>query len=82
MANDRTPSDAPFLSIRGLRKTYGSSVAIDGVSLDIRQGEFMTFLGPSGSGKSTTLYIVAGFQDPSEGTVQLAGRSLLNVPPN
>ena len=82
MATDLTPSDAPFLSIRGLRKTYGQSVAIDGVSLDIRQGEFMTFLGPSGSGKSTTLYIVAGFQDPSEGTVQLAGRSLLNVPPN
>jgi putative spermidine/putrescine transport system ATP-binding protein len=57
-------------------------VAIDGVSLDIRQGEFMTFLGPSGSGKSTTLYITAGFQDPTEGTVQLAGKSLLDVPPN
>jgi putative spermidine/putrescine transport system ATP-binding protein len=82
MATDFTASEAPFLSIRGLRKTYGTSVAIDGVSLDIRKGEFMTFLGPSGSGKSTTLYITAGFQDPTEGSVQLAGKSLLNVPPN
>ncbi|WP_290877048.1 ABC transporter ATP-binding protein [Aquabacterium sp.] len=80
MVNDTASS--PFLSIRGLRKTYGSAVAIDDVSLDIRQGEFMTFLGPSGSGKSTTLYIVAGFQDPSGGSVQLQGRSLLSVPPN
>jgi putative spermidine/putrescine transport system ATP-binding protein len=82
MPADQLNASAPFLSIRGLRKTYGQSVAIDGVSLDIRQGEFMTFLGPSGSGKSTTLYIVAGFQDPTEGTVQLGGKSLLNVPPN
>ncbi|AWI55586.1 polyamine ABC transporter ATP-binding protein (plasmid) [Aquabacterium olei] len=82
MATETTTPDAPFLSIRGLRKTYGQSVAIDGVSLDIREGEFMTFLGPSGSGKSTTLYITAGFQDPTEGTVQLAGKPLLNVPPN
>ncbi|MEY4764940.1 MAG: hypothetical protein RI907_1613 [Pseudomonadota bacterium] len=80
--SDKPLADAPFLSIRGLRKTYGQAVAIDGVSLDIRQGEFMTFLGPSGSGKSTTLYITAGFQDPTEGTVQLAAKSLLNVPPN
>ncbi|MGR6808469.1 ABC transporter ATP-binding protein (plasmid) [Sphaerotilus natans] len=82
MAIDTPARDAAFLSIRGLRKTYGQAVAIDGVSLDIRQGEFMTFLGPSGSGKSTTLYITAGFQDPTDGTVQLAGRSLLDVPPN
>jgi putative spermidine/putrescine transport system ATP-binding protein len=80
MVNDTAAS--PFLSIRGLRKTYGPAVAIDDVSLEIRQGEFMTFLGPSGSGKSTTLYIVAGFQDPSAGSVQLQGRSLLSVPPN
>jgi putative spermidine/putrescine transport system ATP-binding protein len=57
-------------------------VAIDNVSLDIRRGEFMTFLGPSGSGKSTTLYIVAGFQDPSAGSVTLEGKSLVGVAPN
>ena len=82
MVTESIRSDAPFLSIRGLRKTYGQAVAIDGVSLDIRHGEFMTFLGPSGSGKSTTLYIVAGFQDPTEGTVQLGGKPMLGVPPN
>ena len=71
-----------FLQIRGLRKTYDQVVAIDHVSLDIRKGEFMTFLGPSGSGKSTTLYIVAGFQEPTEGQVLLDGKPLLAVPPN
>ena len=72
------PNDA-FLSLRSLRKTYGSAVAIDRVSLDIHRGEFMTFLGPSGSGKSTTLYITAGFEDPTEGSVVLNQQDLLGV---
>lgn len=73
---------AAFLQIQRLRKTYDDVVAIDHVSLDVRKGEFMTFLGPSGSGKSTTLYIVAGFQEPTEGCVLLDGRPLLSVTPN
>ncbi|TKC79264.1 ABC transporter ATP-binding protein [Trinickia terrae] len=73
---------AAFLQIQRLRKTYDQVVAIDHVSLDIKKGEFMTFLGPSGSGKSTTLYIVAGFQAPTEGRVLLDGKPLLEVPPN
>ena len=71
-----------FLQIQRLRKTYDDVVAIDHVSLDVRKGEFMTFLGPSGSGKSTTLYIVAGFQEPTEGRVLLDGKPLLSVAPN
>ncbi|MFT0172990.1 ABC transporter ATP-binding protein [Paraburkholderia mimosarum] len=71
-----------FLQIQRLRKTYDDVVAIDQVSLDVRKGEFMTFLGPSGSGKSTTLYIVAGFQEPTEGRVLLDGKPLLSVTPN
>ncbi|AWV01453.1 polyamine ABC transporter ATP-binding protein [Burkholderia sp. JP2-270] len=71
-----------FLQIQRLRKTYDNVVAIDQVSLDVRKGEFMTFLGPSGSGKSTTLYIVAGFQEPTDGRVLLDGKSLLSVAPN
>ncbi|MDR5759046.1 ABC transporter ATP-binding protein [Caballeronia sp. LZ035] len=71
-----------FLQIQRLRKTYDDVVAIDNVSLDINRGEFMTFLGPSGSGKSTTLYIVAGFQEPTEGRVLLDGKPLLSVAPN
>ncbi|RQR31491.1 ABC transporter ATP-binding protein [Burkholderia sp. Bp9143] len=74
--------NAEFLQIQHLRKTYDDVVAIDSVSLDVRKGEFMTFLGPSGSGKSTTLYIVAGFQEPTEGRVMLDGKPLLAVPPN
>ncbi len=71
-----------FLSLQKLHKTYNSAVAIDHISLDIRRGEFMTFLGPSGSGKSTTLYITAGFENPTEGHVMLEGRDLLGVGPS
>ncbi|MFD2249856.1 putative spermidine/putrescine transport system ATP-binding protein [Pseudochelatococcus lubricantis] len=70
----------PFLHINGLRKVYGNVVATDHVELAISKGEFMTFLGPSGSGKSTTLYILAGFQDPTAGDILLQGRSLLSTP--
>jgi putative spermidine/putrescine transport system ATP-binding protein len=70
----------PFLSIRGIRKSYGTVTAVKDVSMDIAEGEFMTFLGPSGSGKSTTLYILAGFQDPTGGDILLNGRSLLSIP--
>jgi putative spermidine/putrescine transport system ATP-binding protein len=72
----------PFLSIRGIEKTYGPVVAVRGVSLEIAEGEFVTFLGPSGSGKSTTLYALAGFLEPTKGDILLNGKSLLGVPSN
>ena len=72
----------PFLSIQGIEKTYGSVVAVQDVSLDIAEGEFVTFLGPSGSGKSTTLYAIAGFIEPSKGDILLNGKTLLDVPSN
>ena len=62
---------APYLQIQGLRMEFGDVVAVHDVTLDIRQGEFLTFLGPSGSGKSTTLYILAGFQQPTRGDILL-----------
>ena len=70
----------PFLQIRGIRKQYGPVTAVSDVTLDVEQGEFLTFLGPSGSGKSTTLYILAGFQDPTAGDILLQGKSLLSTP--
>ncbi|MCM2293977.1 ABC transporter ATP-binding protein [Allorhizobium sp. BGMRC 0089] len=70
----------PFLQIRGLAKHYGPVVAVKDVNLTVSEGEFMTFLGPSGSGKSTTLYILAGFERPSEGDILLKGQSLLQTP--
>ncbi|QUS37191.1 ABC transporter ATP-binding protein [Falsirhodobacter algicola] len=72
----------PFLHINGLRKTYGDVVATDHVEISVAEGEFMTFLGPSGSGKSTTLYILAGFQDPTAGDIRLRGQSVLATPPH
>lgn len=72
--------NTPFLHINGVRKTYGAVVAANHIELTISEGEFMTFLGPSGSGKSTTLYIMAGFQDPTAGDIKLRGRSILSTP--
>ncbi|MBV9735345.1 MAG: ABC transporter ATP-binding protein [Acidisphaera sp.] len=72
----------PFLSVQGIEKTYGAVVAVQDVTLDIAEGEFITFLGPSGSGKSTTLYAVAGFLEPTKGDILLNGKSLLDVPSN
>ena len=71
----------PYLEIDALRREYGAVVAIDSVALDIKRGEFMTFLGPSGSGKSTTLYILAGLDQPTSGDIRLEGASLLSTPP-
>ena len=71
---------APFLQIQGIRMEFGDIVAVHDVTLDIERGEFLTFLGPSGSGKSTTLYILAGFQQPTRGDILLDGRTLLDRP--
>ena len=64
---------APDISVRGLTKRFGDVVAVDSVDLDIPAGEFFTMLGPSGSGKTTTLRMIAGFEIPDEGTIELAG---------
>jgi putative spermidine/putrescine transport system ATP-binding protein len=71
----------PDISVRGLTKRYGDVVAVDGVDLDIAAGEFFTMLGPSGSGKTTTLRMIAGFEMPDEGTIELAGEDVSRLPP-
>jgi putative spermidine/putrescine transport system ATP-binding protein len=65
----------------GARKTYGDVVAVDRVDLDIQEDEFFTLLGPSGSGKTTCLRMIAGFERPDEGRVELAGRDVTDLPP-
>ena len=71
----------PLLELRGLRKTYGATVAVDGIDLALRPGEFLTLLGPSGSGKTTTLAMVAGLIEPSAGDILLEGRAIGPLPP-
>jgi putative spermidine/putrescine transport system ATP-binding protein len=67
--------------LNGARKTYGDVVAVDRVDLDINEDEFFTLLGPSGSGKTTCLRMIAGFERPDEGRVELAGRDVTDLPP-
>jgi putative spermidine/putrescine transport system ATP-binding protein len=67
--------------LANLTKRYGEVRAVAGIDLEIERGEFFTLLGPSGSGKTTTLRMIAGFEAPSEGTIELAGRDMSRVPP-
>jgi phosphonate transport system ATP-binding protein len=68
-------ADTAALSIRDLRKSFGSRVVLDGIDLDVRRGEFVAVLGANGSGKSTILRCIVGLAEPDGGTVQLAGRA-------
>ncbi|MDQ2981676.1 MAG: ABC transporter ATP-binding protein [Actinomycetota bacterium] len=78
---DAYPGAAPAVRLERVRKAYGEVVAVDGVDLEIQAGEFFTLLGPSGSGKTTTLRLIAGFERPDEGRVELAGRDVSDTPP-
>ncbi|NHR05832.1 ABC transporter ATP-binding protein [Chromobacterium haemolyticum] len=69
-----------FLNVQ---KSYdGENLIVKNLNLDIRRGEFLTLLGPSGSGKTTSLMMLAGFETPTGGEIQLAGRSINRVPPH
>jgi ABC-type Fe3+/spermidine/putrescine transport system ATPase subunit len=71
----------PILRLDGVRKRFGNTAAVDGVSLDVAPGEFLTLLGPSGCGKTTTLNLVAGFEQPDGGHILLGGRAVDRLPP-
>jgi putative spermidine/putrescine transport system ATP-binding protein len=71
----------PDVRLVDLTRRFADVVAVDAVSLDIARGEFFTLLGPSGSGKTTTLRLVAGFEQPDSGRVELAGADVTNRPP-
>jgi len=79
--SDEVPGEPPDVRLSGLRKTYGEVVAVAGIDLEILRGEFFTLLGPSGSGKTTTLRMIAGFERPDAGLVELAGRNVGGLPP-
>jgi putative spermidine/putrescine transport system ATP-binding protein len=71
----------PDVRLVRLVKRFGDVVAVDGVDLDVAHGEFFTMLGPSGSGKTTTLRLIAGFDLPDAGRVELGGRDVTALPP-
>ena len=74
-------SKSVIVSIKGLSRSFGDVRAVAGVDLDIYEGEFITLLGPSGSGKTTVLRIIAGFEKPDSGTIDLAGKDVSQLPP-
>ena len=69
------------IRLRGLRKQFGPVVAVDGIDLDIADGEFFAVLGPSGSGKTTVLRMIAGFELPTSGLIELGGVDASRTPP-
>ncbi len=78
MATQALPAD---VRLEGISKRFGDVVAVDDVHLDVQPGEFFTMLGPSGSGKTTTLRLIAGFELPDKGHVELHGRDVTRRPP-
>src|SRR6476659_6496095 len=69
------------VSFRNVSRRFGSVRAVDGVTLDIAEGEFFAMLGPSGSGKTTCLRLIAGFEQPDEGHIEIFGETAEGVPP-
>ncbi len=75
-------SAAGSVELRNLTKTYASAVAVDDLSLHVRPGEFLSLLGPSGCGKTTTLRMIGGFEFPDDGSIQISGQNVENLPPH
>ena len=71
-----------FLEIENLRKVYGAQVGVQHFDIAVERGEFISFLGPSGCGKTTTLRMVAGFEQPSAGSIRIDGRDVVGLRPN
>lgn len=72
----------PAVSLRALTKVFAGSTVVDSLDLDVARGEFFSLLGPSGCGKTTTLRMIAGFSDPSSGTVLVEGEDVTSTPPH
>ncbi|QAV71650.1 ABC transporter ATP-binding protein [Salinibacterium sp. UTAS2018] len=68
--------------IEGVTKKFGGAVAVDNISLHVRPGEFLSLLGPSGCGKTTTLRMLAGFEEPTSGSIRISGQDVVGIPPH
>jgi putative spermidine/putrescine transport system ATP-binding protein len=80
MAPDPPPAAAPAVRFRSVSRAFGAVKAVDGVDLDIAAGEFFAMLGPSGSGKTTCLRLIAGFDQPTEGHIEIFGQTVQGAP--
>ena len=80
-ARNRLDAAIPAVRLRGISKRFGALEAVAGLELEIVDGEFFSMLGPSGSGKTTTLRMIAGFEAPSAGRIELHGRDVTDLPP-
>ena len=78
----REPGAVPLIRFRDVSKRYDGVIAVDDVWLDIYKGEFFALLGPSGCGKTTLLRMLAGFETPTAGTIEIDGVDLADVPPH
>ena len=76
------PKAKPLIRFENVTKRFGTFTAIDNLSLDIYEKEFFALLGPSGCGKTTMMRMLAGFEDPTKGKIELAGQNIVPVPPN
>jgi len=76
------PGVKPLIELQNVTKRFGDFTAIDNLTLDIYECEFYALLGPSGCGKTTIMRMLAGFEDPTEGTIKLGGQDIAPVPPN
>jgi spermidine/putrescine transport system ATP-binding protein len=77
----RGPERGVAVELSGVTKRFGEFVAVDDLMLEIYEGEFFSLLGPSGCGKTTTLRMIAGFEEPTEGEISIAGEPMRGVPP-
>jgi putative spermidine/putrescine transport system ATP-binding protein len=80
-SGEKASSEDVDVRLTGVSKHYGEVVAVESLDLEVRRGEFFTLLGPSGSGKTTTLRMIAGFEEPDTGTVELGGKDVTGLPP-
>lgn len=76
-------ADKSFIAFRDIQKSYdGKSLVVKSLNLDVGKGDFLTLLGPSGSGKTTTLMMLAGFEAPTHGHIELGGKDITTLPPH
>ena len=71
-----------FLNIKNLKKSFGANTVVHDFNLAVKKGEFVSFLGPSGCGKTTVLRMIAGFEAPDNGAIEIDGKDVVDLKPN